>query len=112
MNPLNEIVTLVTEIPGEHDEDGFSGSIPGRELEVFAAFESAKRNEYYEALRTGHNVSCTVTVGVDDYNEASLIHEGKRYRPGKAVYEDTVFRIFRTYRKGMQYMELILEEVE
>lgn len=112
MKALNDVIILVTEGLGVRNENGFRENVILKQTEIFAEMESVKRSEYYEALRSGDYVSATFTVNLEDYNEGIVKQNDERYKPNKVVHEEIEYIIRRTYRKGNQYIELIVKEVE
>lgn len=97
---MNDIAYLVTEKPGEEDEEGFITETVTEEEEVFCKVASATRLEHYTAMRSGVDVSIVMTINADEYS-----------RQKKVKFEGTLYDVKRVYQKSEGYIELSLAEV-
>lgn len=108
----DNLITLITVKGYETNESGFEKIEDIKETEIFAGVKSVGRTEYYEALRSGMKVSIAFVISPDDFKLAEEVVNGKKIKPSKVVYEDTIYLIRRTYVKNSFEMEVMCEEVE
>lgn len=111
MNAMNDILTLKTMTGITRDESGFRQE-SYLENDIFCEIKSAKRSEVYEAMRNGIKVSIIAKINVIDYQEATVVVDGKKHKPSRVVYDLTEYEIIRTYQTNDNYIELTLSEVE
>lgn len=112
----NESIELVTVLNDQKDADGFCIGETIEKVEVFAGIKSVGRTEYYEALRSGIQVSIIFVVDPDDFklSEKEIMVDGKnkKVRASKVIYEGITYLIQRTYRNNFGLLEMTCKEVE
>ncbi len=90
---------VLASVSTSRDKDGFPKA-DVRITEVFADVQSAKRREFYEALRSGIAMEITCRVRSIDYGRQKYIR-----------WEDAWYRVVRAYRVE-DWTELNCEEVK
>lgn len=109
----NELITLETVLGYTQDENGFKNTEMTAQMEVFCAVKSVGRTEYYEAARSGVKANIIFVVNKDDFDAAACINsEGKKAKPSRVIYNDSVYKIHRGYAEAFGDLELTCEEVE
>lgn len=88
------------------DEDGFPVE-KKEEIPVFVNEISATRNEFYEALRAGISIKTVLEIRWEDWELSRHKINGKKAYATQIEYDDSVYDIARTYRKGKSTIELI-----
>lgn len=97
----NEIVTLL-KVRDTLDDDGCkNGEEILQRCDVFAEEKSVTREEYFKALQSGISSDIAFCVNKDEYSGHN-----------KLIYEDAVYRIYRTYSNDVYDIELMCERVE
>lgn len=109
MNSFDDYAVLITEIPGEPDEDGFPGEKEPHETEIFAEKTSVTRSEFYSAMRAGVKADLILRTHEDEFQSAYIAKDGREYEPEKAKFGQKTYEIKRTFAKD-GYIELTLEE--
>lgn len=102
MNNWLDQITLITEIPGGEDPDGFPLPPTETEITAFCNVKSCKRSEFYQAQSVGVNALKSVELNILDYHNEKI-----------AELDGTRFQIYRTYEmpeKGI--VELTLADIE
>lgn len=96
--PMTDVCTLIS-----CNEVGKSNAYPVMKeetTEVFCSFvDGAVRNEYYDALKAGMQISATIEVWEDDYAKQTRIEHGK-----------TRYEVKRTYPSGYGTLYLMCSE--
>lgn len=112
----NELIELVTVLDCKKDADGFRTEEKIKKVKVFADIKSVGRTEYYEAVRSGMQVSIIFVVDVDDFklseHKVSVDGEIKRIKASKIIHDGTTYMIHRTFVKDSRLMEITCREVE
>lgn len=112
----NERIELITKIGDKKDADGFIKEEIAKKVEIFASVKSVKRNEFYEAARSGIKVNMIFVINPDDYKlgDRTLLINGeeKKVCAQKVSYDNTEYLIKRCYKINNYELELICEEVE
>lgn len=102
MNNWLDQITLITEIPGGVDEDGFPVAPAEESATAFCNVKSCKRSEFYQAQSVGVNAVKSVELNSLDYNGQVI-----------AKLNGNRFKVYRTYEipeKGI--VELTLADIE
>lgn len=109
----NELLILETVLGYTTNKNGFKNSDITAQTEVFCAVKSVGRAEYYEAARNGIKASLIFVVNKDDFEAAAGTNEeGKKVKPSRVIYNNTVYMIKRSYAEAFGDLELTCEEVE
>lgn len=109
----NDYIELMTVTGNEKDPAGFILGESVKNTTVFAEVKSVGRLEFYEALRSGMKASIIFSVNPDDFDSAIVVgDDGKKIKPTKVLYDGTTYNIQRTYKIGLDKLELTCEEVE
>lgn len=109
----NDYIQLMTVTGMEKDSAGFLVGEVVKYTPIFAEIKSVGRIEFYEALRSGMKVSVIFSISSDDFNMATVVgDDGKKIKPTKILYNDTTYNIQRSYKLGLDKLELTCEEVE
>lgn len=109
----NELLILETVLGHTTNENGFKESELTAQTEVFCAVKSVGRTEYYKAAKNGIKASNIFVVNKDDFDAAAGVNkEGKKVKPSRVIYNDTVYLICRSYAEVFGDLELTCEEVE
>lgn len=112
----DELIELVTVTGQEKENGGFCISENTEKVEVFAGVKSVGRTEYYEALRSGIQVSIIFIVDPEDFklSEREIIVDdtAQKIRASKVIYDGATYLIRRTYRNNFGMLEMTCSEVE
>lgn len=112
----DELIQLITVVGREENKNGFLVNEDTRIVEIFAGIRSVGRTEYYEALRNGIEAKLIFVVDPDDFmlseHEIEVRGQKKKVRASRIMYEDTVYRIKRTYKNNFGMLEMTCTEVE
>lgn len=102
MNNWLDQITLISQIPGGVDEDGFDIEPTESLKPVLCNVKSCKRTEFYQAQNVGVNALYSVEVNTLDYGREKLAElDGIRYK---------IYRTYEMVDKGVT--ELTLAEIE
>ena len=110
----DEQITLVTTTGTTYDASGFPTEATEQKQTIFARVKSVRATEFYEALRSNHTLAYIFCVDPDDFNLGNYTPSGSTavYKPWAVEYNNTRYKIVRTYRTDIGEMELSCEEVE
>lgn len=112
----DELIELVTVLEVKKNGSGFRVGEDIEKTEVFAGVKSVGRTEYYEALRSGIQVSIIFVVDPDDFmlseREIQADGEAKKIKASRVIYDGTTYLIRRTYRNNFGMLEMTCSEVE
>lgn len=109
----NELLILEVILGHTTNKNGFKEFERTAQAKVFCAVRSVGRTEYYEAARNGIKASIIFVVNKDDFDAAAGVNEeGKKVKPSRVIYNDTVYLIRRSYADTFGNLELTCEEVE
>lgn len=102
MNNWLDQITLISEIPGEEDADGFPTKPEEKSQTVFCNVKSCKRSEFYQAQGVNVNAVKSVELNTLDYHNEKI-----------AELDGNPYKVYRTYEipeKGI--IELTLADIE
>lgn len=97
--PFSDVCEFVTIITAE-DADGYETPTETT-TEVFCSVCGVVRSEFYEAMKAGIQMSLSLEVWEDDYNDAELLDFGKKR-----------YKIERTFPTGHGTLQLYCSEVK
>lgn len=107
----NELIQLVT-VKGYETKNGFKTNEDTSEIEIFAGVKSVGRTEYYEALRSGMNVSFIFIVDPEDFALGIVEFDGVKFKPSRVIYDGDVYLIRRTFKNNFGLLEMTCERME
>ena len=103
MKSRNEVLYLLEETQEKRDAAGFlieEEETQSCQREVFCSVDSVKRNEFFEAMRSGIRLALVFHIAVDDYQGETIL-----------IYENTKYNIEKTYRLNEYDLELSVSEL-
>lgn len=103
MKSRNEVLYLLKETEEKRDAAGFLIEEEEKECcrrEIFCSIYSVKRNEFFEAMRNGIRLVLVFHIAVDDYQGETRL-----------IYENTEYKIEKTYRLNEYDLELSVSEL-
>ena len=103
---MDERATLIY-ITNGRDADGFPVE-QEHTVDVWVREKSATRTEYYEALRSGTNVSFVLETRMEDWALSEHITaNGRKAYADRVRYDGGVYDIIRTFKNDKSMIELI-----
>lgn len=93
-------------VVNEKNENGFPVTTKRRK-HIYVQEKSATRLEFYEAMRSGINVSHTFDVRKEDWELNVKLVDGKKTYPTQIEYDGEVLDIVRTYGADKATVQLI-----
>ena len=103
MKSRNEVLYLLEETQEKRDAAGFlieEEETQSCQREVFCSVDSVKRNEFFEAMRSGIRLALVFHIAVDDYQGQARL-----------LYDNTKYKIEKTYRLNEYDLELSVSEL-
>ena len=103
MKSRNEVLYLLEETQEKRGAAGFlieEEETQSCQREVFCSVDSVKRNEFFEAMRSGIRLALVFHIAVDDYQGETRL-----------LYENTKYKIEKTYRLNEYDLELSVSEL-
>lgn len=88
------------------DQDGFPVTI-SHKTEVCVTEKSVVRQEAYEAMRAGVNVSTVLQTRIEDWEETRHMKDGMLEYARKVKFNNCTYDIVRTYKTGKANIELV-----
>lgn len=113
----NKLITLVTVIEEERNNNGFKTGEQTYEVEIFADEKSVGRTEQYEALRSGIEVNIIFCVAPDDFSlskQEIIKKDGstRKINASRIRHEENEYLIVRTFKNKQGMLEITCREVE